>query len=134
MKTYPGEIIKIEGSIVVPITPSTTSNNEAVLLPLLIVPGNGPNLMGRNWLHHVKLDWNNICSINSDDIVNKLLYTYSNVFSDQNTPVTGIKANIRVKPNSKPLYYRSRPIPYAMTQKIDNEIDRLFKRRHNRTD
>ena len=51
------------------------------------------------------------------------MYTYPNVFSDQNTPVIEIKANIRVKP----LYYRSRPISYAMTQKVDNEIDRLLK-------
>ena len=55
----------------------------------MIVPGNGPNQMGRNWPQHAKLDWNNTCSINSDDVVNKLVYNNSNVFSDQNTPVIG---------------------------------------------
>ena len=55
--------------------------------------------------------------------MNKLLYTYSNAFTDQNNPVIRIIANYYY--NSKLQYHRSRPIPYAMTQRIDNEIDRL---------
>ena len=26
-------------------------------LPLVIVAGNGPTLLGRNWLQHIRLDW-----------------------------------------------------------------------------
>ena len=57
--------------------------------------------------------------------MNKLLYTYSNAFTDQNNPVIRIIANYYY--NSKLQYHRSRPIPYAMTQRIDNEIDRLWE-------
>ena len=55
-------------------------------------------------------------------------FVCSNVFSDKNTPVIGIKANIHLKPNSKPLYHKSAVIPYAMMQKVDNEIHRLLKK------
>ena len=61
MKTHTGEIIKVEGSVIVAIKTSTTSNNEAVLLPLLNVPGNGPNLMGKNWMK--PLNWAGIAYV-----------------------------------------------------------------------
>ncbi len=32
-------------------------------LKLVVVEGTGPPLLGRNWLHHIKLDWASIHSV-----------------------------------------------------------------------
>ncbi len=36
--------------------------DQRAQLPLIVVDGNGPNLMGRNWLKHIQLNWQHIYS------------------------------------------------------------------------
>ena len=38
------------------------------LLPLLIVEGDGPSLLGRNWLSHSKINWHNIFWLQNDSL------------------------------------------------------------------
>ena len=56
-------------------------------LSLVVVRGKGPCLFGRNWLHHIRLDWKSIASVHSahDPLgdVNTLLDKYIDVFSDE---------------------------------------------------
>ena len=60
---------------------------------------------------------------NSDDLLEK----YSNVFDpDGNSPIKRVVAKIHVPENTKPLYFRARPLPYALKNKVDVEIDRLL--------
>ncbi len=35
-------------------------------LSILVVPGNGPTLLGRDWLETIKLDWQSIHQLNTD--------------------------------------------------------------------
>ena len=56
-----------------------------------------------------------------------MLWKYSNVFEpDGNSPIKGVVAKIHVTENTKPLYFRARPLPYALKNKVDVEIDRLL--------
>ena len=34
--------------------------DQTATLPLVVVKGTGPTLLGRNWLHKIKLDWGKI--------------------------------------------------------------------------
>ena len=83
-------------------------------------------MLGRNWLHEVKLDWSSInrCGLT---LIDDLLKKYSNVFDpDGNSPIIGVVAKIHVPDNTKPLYFRARPSPYALKNKVDVEIYRLL--------
>lgn len=121
LKTYTGEQINIDGTVYVQVS---DSGNE-IALPLMIVPGNGPTLLGRNWLHAVKIKWDiNFCATVS---VETILKKYPLVFADSNTPVKNIKASIYVKDNAIPAYFKARQTPYALLPKVDEEIDRLLK-------
>ena len=51
--TYSGEPLRVLGCITV----SVFHRDQQVDLPLLIVKGNGPTLLGRNYLEKLKLDW-----------------------------------------------------------------------------
>ena len=53
LKTYTGEVIKPCGVVDV----SIVNNNQKTLLPVVVLPGSGPTLLGRNWLQALKLDW-----------------------------------------------------------------------------
>ena len=61
LSTYTGEMIPIYGSIDVCISAKGKSTD----LPLTIVSGSGPTLLGRNWLNSINLYWpmiNNIAT------------------------------------------------------------------------
>ena len=53
LRSYMGEPMKVLGEL--PVT--AVYNGQAKQLPLYIVPGQGPTLLGRGWLQHIKLDW-----------------------------------------------------------------------------
>ena len=53
LKTYTGQQIKVLGSINV----NVTYQNQKRQLPLLVVSGDGPSLLGQGWLQQIKLDW-----------------------------------------------------------------------------
>ena len=123
LRTYTGQQIRVEGVTDV----SITTNRETKMLQLMVVPGRGPSLLGRNWLHAVKLDWSRInkCALTR---VDGLLTKYSHVFDEvSNSPIKGVVAKIHVPDKTKPLYFRARPLPYALQQKVDDEIDRLLR-------
>ena len=45
--------------------PVNYENQEAVL-PLLVIKGNGPNLIGRNWLQQMRINWKNLLQLKED--------------------------------------------------------------------
>jgi len=59
LRTYTGEEIRTLGTI--PVT--VEKDGQKVTLPLLVVAGTGPNLIGRNWLAELRLDWREINAI-----------------------------------------------------------------------
>ena len=50
--TYNGELLPIKGEIQVDVR----YKDQTKTLPLIVAEGNGPSLMGRNWLSSIKLD------------------------------------------------------------------------------
>lgn len=39
--------------------------------------------------------------------------------------MVGTKATLQVDPQAKPKFFKARPVPYALKEKIDRELDRL---------
>ena len=74
LRTYAGNPIKPLGKIRL----NVYHNNQQHKLPVLVVPGVGPNLLGRDWLSVLKLDWARVFKVDTDD----LLRPYQEVFSD----------------------------------------------------
>ena len=58
-------------------------NGSNFCLPLFIVKGDKPSLLGRDWLKKVKLDWKNVLgqiSFNGKNFLEKILSDHSSVF------------------------------------------------------
>lgn len=77
----------------------------------LVVTGSGPNLLGRNWLHSLKLDWREIHYLR-DNSVDQLLEKHSQLFRTDLGMLQGHKVSIHVDPIAKP-FCKARSLTYA---------------------
>ena len=93
-------------------------------MPLLIVAGTGPTLLGRDWLCQIQLNWKEIHQVHSSSL-QSLLARYSSVFEEGLGMLKGFKAKIYVDPDAPPRFHRARSVPYALREKVDKELQRL---------
>jgi hypothetical protein len=81
----------------------------------LVITGKGPNLIGRNWLQKIKINWKNLFQLKEDKNtsvkVNKLLEKYEEVFHDELGTFPGPKAKIYVADDASPKYCKARSVP-----------------------
>ncbi len=59
LKTYTDQPLKVMGELQV----NVSYGDQRAQLPLIVVAGNGPNLMGRNWLKQIQLNWQSIATV-----------------------------------------------------------------------
>lgn len=104
--TYTGDRLNVCGSIDVKANYISYHLWEA---------GEGPSLLGRNWLSEVRFDWNEIFQICQDQLpVCHVLEKCSDIFRDKLSTVVGMKTHINVPENSVPKFYMPRPLAYAL--------------------
>ena len=125
LKTYTGEDIQIKGKIQVDVT----LQHQRATLPLLVVQGNGPTLLGRDWLQVIQLDWSKLHSVHSvsKNDLQEVLNRHPAVFKNELGHIKNMKAKIYVDADAKPRFFRARPVPYALRQGIEKELERLLK-------
>ena len=61
LSTYTGEHLPILGTVDV----TVEYNSQKAELAIIVVKGSGPNLLGRDWLSIIGLDWSKINSVSS---------------------------------------------------------------------
>ena len=99
--------------------------NEAKL-PLLVVGGDGPSLLGRNWLKCLRLDWGMIHQLRVGPL-EEVLRRHPEVFKDELGTLKGYQAKIYVDPAVKPRFCKARSVPYSMRSLVEDELDRLVQ-------
>ena len=123
LRTYTGEEIRVLGCINVKVQ----SKEQEAHLPLLVVKGNGPSLLGRNWLTKLRLNWQEIFSVRTNHSLESLLKQHEGVFKDELGTLKGIEAKLHVDPQAKPLFYKAHTVPFALREKVEQELERLEK-------
>ena len=66
-------------------------------------------------------------SISTEDQLRDILTKYKSVFTEDNGKVKGMKATLTLKENAKAKFCKARPVPYALKEKVEQELDRLEK-------
>ena len=102
-----GEYLKVLGEIE---TRVSHSNNLAKL-PLVIVQGRGPTLLGRDWLSRLHLDWSQVNVISKEPTLQSILDQYEVVFKEGLGTLKNFTAKIYVDPTVKPRFFKARPVP-----------------------
>ncbi|CAC5392118.1 unnamed protein product [Mytilus coruscus] len=119
LQTYMGEQIPEIGRAIV----NVNYKKESAKLPILIVKRKGPNLLGRDWLNKLRLDWKDIFSVvgsdNQPSDLNMILEANKEVFKDELGTVKGMKAKIYVDESAVPKYFKARPLRGQEYTKLD---------------
>lgn len=125
LHTYTGEQVQVVGMVETPVK----YEDQEITLPVLVIQGKGPNLIGRNWLRKIKLNWRALFQVREENVttakVQELLQKYEEVFQDGLGTFTGPKAKIHVAADAKPKYCKARPVPYSLREKVEKELERL---------
>ena len=106
---------------------------QVKVLTVIVTPGSGPSLLGRNWLHHIRLNWKQIFNElklseeNESVELKSILDKYATVFKEELGTMKGTEVHINLKLDAKPPFCKAHPVPYALKPKIDTELDRLVK-------
>ena len=101
-------------------------HNEQVLsLPLVVTQGKGPTFLGCNWLEALRLDWRTIFTIGDSRTLQSVLEQHSVVFKDEFGKLQGVEAKIYVEEGARPRFEKARPVPFAIHDKVEKELDRL---------
>lgn len=90
-------------------------------LPLMAVNGDKTALLGRNWLQMIKLDWSKIFSLKKLSL-KAVLEKHKDLFKDGNEKISDFKARVRVKRDSKPIFHKPRPVPYALREAVEKQL------------
>ena len=124
LSTYTGEAITVAGTADVQVE----YQGHSVVLPLIITRGEGPTLLGRNWLSVLKLDWPKIFAVRSqpERTLQHVLDQYADVFQDKLGCLKGVKAQIHADADATPVFHRARSVPFALRTKVEKELDRLL--------
>ena len=94
---------------------------QIAVLPLVIVKGDGPTLLGRNWLTKIKDKIHYIQSLQLHD----LLSQYDELFQECLGTFKDYEAKIEMDPGATPRFCKAHTVPYVMREKVEEELDRL---------
>ena len=130
LKTYTGEVLDLLGEM----QRSIIYNGKQYHLPILVADYDAkPSLLGKNWLQHFKLEWGEIFCIpkgdpvSSDSQLTDLLSKYSELVTESYEGMKGLDAHITMKSNAKPVFVKTRRVPYAPKEQVQSELDKLEK-------
>ncbi|XP_063052002.1 uncharacterized protein K02A2.6-like [Engraulis encrasicolus] len=124
LKTYTGEKLGVLGIAQVKVQHENKEKN----LPVVVVGGEGPNLLGRSWLQELAM---------MNEIVNKvelqpklqlegILERHAEVFKEGLGQLKGVTAKINVDREAQPRFCKPRPVPYAVKPLVESELQRLL--------
>lgn len=121
LRSYSGHRLEVLGVVDLTIT----HHAQTARLPLVVVTGDGPSLLGRNWLQLIKLDWGSIKTIQSNSALAGVIKKHTPLFRSKLGKLQGMEAKVYIPADAKPRFFKPRPISYALRQKVEDELDRL---------
>ena len=119
-KTYSRDPLRVVGQRDVRVVIA----GQTAKLPLTAVAGNGPILLGRNWLQIIRFDLQRIYHVKQCKL-SGVLDWYQTLFQPGLGMLEGYEAKIVIIPEARPRFCRARSVPYAMQAQVEKELNRL---------
>ena len=94
---------------------------------LFVVEGKGSNLLGRDWLTAIRLDWASIkaVALGRPAAMEGLISEYAEVFTPGTGTMRHVTAQLCLKEGAQPRFFRPRSVPYSLKERVGKELDRL---------
>ncbi|CAL1685114.1 unnamed protein product [Lasius platythorax] len=104
----------------------------------MYVIGYDRNPLSREWINQLKVLENvrksleNIENVNAvvvsdHDRLANLLQKYKNLVSEEFSFIKGVKAQLKFKENAKPVFIKSRGVPFKLQEKVELELENMVK-------
>lgn len=120
LKTYSQESLQLFGKF----TAKVKCKEHTEKLELLVVKGNGPALMGRDWISQLKLDWSRVNRV-APETVDDVCARHASVFKPELGKLKGIEAKLHIAPGAVPKFCKPRNVPYALREAVERELAKL---------
>ncbi|XP_071506319.1 uncharacterized protein [Diadema antillarum] len=123
LRTYTNHELEVVGVVEVYVA----HNGQVKTLPLIVVKEDGPSLLGRSWLHELRLDWASVHNMNAAATtdVNDILQRHDAVFREELGKFTSLQATLHVNKDAAPRFCKARVVPYAMRDLVEKELEKL---------
>ena len=82
-------------------------SDQRARLVLLVVAGNGPSLLRRNWLHHIQLNWKKLQAVSRSTELSDLLRENNVLFKDEIGKIQQYEATLQLCPNACPRFFKA---------------------------
>ena len=111
----------MRGSVRVPVE----HNGQNQTLPLIVTEGEGPSLIGRDWLATLRLDWQVILTVEQNLSLKQVLDKHSSVFREGLGKLRDVEAKVYIAQNERPRFRKPYQVSFALRQKVEEELERL---------
>ena len=123
LRSYTGNAIPVLGEF----SAVVKYEDQHLDLPVLVVDSDGPNLLGRDWLARLKLDWRHIQQVRNlgespGSVVEKLKDEYRDVFSQELGCFKGVEVTFDVDDSVAPRFMKPRHLPYAYRRRVEQQL------------
>ena len=103
-------------------------SGQEYILPMIVGENEGkPTLLGRNWLEKLKVNWNEVFSLNGklrNEELDCTLNKHADLFREGYDGMKGREAHIRVREGASPIYFKSRPVQHALREAVEGELNK----------
>ena len=125
LRTYSGSILKARGKF----EEVFEYEGQKLKHQFVVVDRARPNLLGRDILNFIVIDWSQFKRAmqvnNVNEVLNNLCEEYFEVFSPGLGTMKGVEVWLNVDKGAKPVFYKARPVPYSIKEKTELELERL---------
>ena len=121
LRTYTNEPIEVTGTLNVRVQ----YEGQLKKLVLVVIAGDGPSLLGRNWLNHIVLNWKKVFAVRTLllESLNRVLQRHKSLFSEGLGTIEPYRATLYTQPGAKPQFCKPRLVPFAIRDALGNELD-----------
>ena len=92
-------------------------------LPLVVVQGSGPSLLGRNWLQQSKHNWTKIHAVSPKVSLNNLLQKYASLFRSELEYLNTSTAKLFIDSHINPRFFKLHLVPYLLRKKLKKKFN-----------
>lgn len=122
LTTYNGKKIICIGTVRMPVSYVGITRD----LDFYVVQDGGPPLLGRDFISLFKLQLTPVNYCHETDLLFKNLKDkYTGLFSDKLGTFNKYKIKLSLKDNALPVFFKARPVAFALRDVVGKEIDRL---------
>lgn len=123
LKDYIGHTFEPLGKIFLPVT----YKSKQCLLEVYVIKNGGPPLIGRIGLQMLGLGISEIHAVVQAPEVKTLCNKYAKLFENELGTFTNYKVSLKLKKDVVPKFYKPRPLPFALKDKVEKELEKLVK-------